>query len=690
MKLELSTPVSMLNRVGKTTAGRLKHLGLETVFDLIFYYPFRWQDFSQVVNIGELTPSEAVSVKGKIQLINSRRSFKTRTNLTEALIADQTGSVKAIWFNQPYLAKTLQPGDEIYLSGKVDENRYVMQFNNPVYEKVGYGQTTHTARLVPIYSLTSNLTEKQLRFLIKTALGAVGQIPEFLPAAVIKENHLLDLHTALQEIHFPRNKKFLDQAIRRLKFDELFLFQLQIIVNKNDLAALPAKPIEFNEIKTQEFVSHLPFQLTDDQKKCAWKIISDLSKNHPMNRLLEGEVGSGKTVVAALAILNAVLAGQQAALIAPTEILAAQHAKSLASLLALAKIEVCLFTRSQRFLGDSKEPKNDLLAGIKNGEIKVVVGTHAIIQDDVGFNNLGLVIIDEQHRFGVKQRQALKNKSGKNNNMPHLLSMTATPIPRSLALTLCGDLDLSIIRQLPRARKKIITKIVDSKNRQQAYDFIRAQINDGRQAFVICPLIDLSDKLGVKAVVDEFTKLDKEIFPEFKIAILHGKLKAEEKSRVMADFLARKIDILVATSVVEVGVDVPNASVMLIEGAQRFGLSQLHQFRGRVGRSLHQSYCFIFSEKPSLKTDQRLKALVEAKDGFELAEYDLKFRGPGEIYGTIQSGFPEFKIALLTDSQLMIEAKEAAQKLFDANLSLRDYPELKARLAQVMEKIHFE
>lgn len=690
MKIELLTPVSSLTRVGKTTAGRLKKLNILNVNDLIFYYPFRWQDFSQILAIKDLAPSDAVSIRGKVQLINTRRSFRKRTNLTEAIIADQTDTVKAIWFNQPYLVKTIQPGDEIYLSGKVDFDNYTLQFVNPAYEKVSGQETTHTARLVPIYSLTANLTEKQLRFLIRLALSAVDLINDYLPKEIIKKNNLLDLSTALHQIHFPKDQRSLDQAIRRLKFDELFLFQLKILLNKADLESNRAESIEFNEKATQVFVQNLPFKLTDDQKKVAWQIISDLAKNRPANRLVEGEVGSGKTVVAALAILNTVLAKKQSAVIAPTEILASQHYKNFENLFKSSGIKVCLFTRTQKLFNEYKETKSSLLAKIKLGQVDVIIGTHAIIQDDIEFKDLGLAVIDEQHRFGVKQRQALKLKSGNQKTMPHLVSMTATPIPRSLALTLYGDLDLSIIKQLPLERKKVITKIVEAKDRQKAYDFVRQQIESGRQAFVICPLIDLSDKLGVKAVTTEYIKLDKEIFPELKIAMIHGKLKSAEKEKIMADFLVKKFDILVATSVLEVGVDVANASVMLIEGAERFGLSQLHQFRGRVGRSGYQSYCFLFAETNSEKTRQRLQALITAKDGFELAELDLKFRGPGEIYGTQQSGWPEFKIARLTDYELTALAKSAAEEIINESFDLKKYPSLLGKMEKDLEKIHLE
>lgn len=687
LNINLNTPVSSITRVGQSTAGKLKKLGIETAQDLIFYYPFRWQDFSLVSEIAKLEPTDAATVKGKIQLINNRRSFAKRKNLTEALIADKSGSIKVIWFNQPYLIKVLSPGDEVYLSGKVDFDRYNLQFVNPVYEKAG-GETIHTARLVPIYSLTGNLTQKQIRFLISAVMPAVNFINDWLPPEIIKKFNLPDLKFALRQIHFPQNQKSMAEAQWRLKFEELFLFQLRILLSKREIASSPAEPIKFYEKETKKFVDSLPFKLTDDQRRAAWQIISDLGKNRPMNRLLEGEVGSGKTVVALLAMFNAALDGRQAVLMAPTEILAGQHYNNICRLLGKTKIKTALLTRSQQILNQKKTAKKEVFKKIKSGGAKIIIGTHALVQEKVEFANLVLAVIDEQHRFGVKQRQLLRQKSAGKETLPHLLSMTATPIPRSLALSLYGDLDLSVIYELPKERKKIITKIIEPKNRRAAYDFVRSEIKAGRQAFVICPLIDLSDKLGVKAVTAEYEKLKDQIFPDLKIAMLHGKLKAANKEEVMADFLAKKFDILTATSVVEVGVDAANASVMLIEGAERFGLAQLHQFRGRVGRSSHQSYCFLFTENESEKTRQRLDALISAKDGFELAEYDLKFRGPGEIYGLVQSGFPEFKIAQLTDYEIITQAKEAAEAVISEGLD--KYPALKQKMDQVVEKIHLE
>ena len=687
MNLDLSTPVSAITRVGKTTANYLKRLNIETVKDLIFYYPFRWQDLSQISVIARLQPIELATIKGKIQLLKNRRSPVKRKILTEGLISDKTGSMKVIWFNQPFLTKILAPGDEVYLSGKVDFDKYTLQLINPIYEKVKQEQT-HTARIVPLYSLSGGLTQKQLRFLIKSVLPAVNLVKDWQSKELIDEFNLLYLSEALKQIHFPQNQAILNQAIFRLKFDELFLFQLQIQLSKNEINQSRAEAINFWDKETKTFVEALPFRLTNDQRKSAWQILNDLQATKPMNRLLEGEVGSGKTVVAAIAMLNIFLSGKQSVLMAPTEILASQHYKNLIHFFKNSDLKIALLTRSQRLINNQKAAKNKIIKELLEGEISIIIGTHALIQEQIKFNNLACAIIDEQHRFGVNQRKLLRQNSGNPKTTPHLLSLTATPIPRSLALTLYGDLDLSIIKELPKERKKIITKIISLHERQQTYQFIRTQIKSGRQAFVICPLIDPSDKLGVKAVTAEYERLRKEVFADLKIAMLHGKLKAEEKEQIMTDFLAKKSDILVATSVVEVGVDVPNATVMLIEGAERFGLAQLHQFRGRVGRSIHQSFCFLITENETDQAKRRLNALISAKDGFELAEYDLQFRGPGEIYGLMQSGWPEFKIARLTDAEIINQTKKAAEKIISRDIN--NFPLLKDKVENLVKIVHLE
>lgn len=664
--------------MGKKTASKLKRINLETVQDLLLYYPKEWKDLSKISLIKDVQPEagsgdgrKEITIKAKIDIINSKRAWKRKMNIAEALVSDDSESIKIVWFNQPYVAKALQPGDEVYFSGKVIQDKFGLHLNNPTYEKANKKETTHTARIVPEYSLTKGVTHKQLRFLISQAIKYAGEIPEWLPEDIIKKYKLKDLPWAYENIHFPDSLDNLEEARKRLKFDELFIIQLYTQRLKQDLEKQKAPEIKFNKKQIKEFVKSLPFILTDDQKKSAWKILQDLQKSLPMNRLLEGDVGSGKTVVAALAMYNTALAGCQSVLMAPTEILAEQHLKTMQEV--LPGVDISIITRS----------KKQKLEGSR-----IFVGTHALIQKDFEFENLGLAIIDEQHRFGVGQRKTLRDKSGDNKTVPHLLSMTATPIPRSLALTLYGDLDLSIIGTMPSDRKLIISRLVDEKNRKKAYQFIKDKVKEGRQVFVVCPLIEESDKLGVKSVTQEYEKLSQLVFKDLKVEMLHGKLKSAEKNEIMEKFKNNKINVLVSTSVIEVGVDIPNAAIMMIEGADRFGLAQLHQFRGRVGRSSHQSYCMLFTESNSAKTIERLNMFVDSNNGFELAEYDLQLRGPGDVYGTQQSGYlSTLKIATLADHELISQAKEAVEDILP---QLDEYPLLNKKLAYFSQNLHLE
>lgn len=685
--MQLNTPIELLNRVGKVTASRLKSLGLKTVNDLIFYFPFRYEDFSQLKKINELQLGEVVTVRGRIELLANRRSFRKRKIVTEGILADDTGMLKMIWFNQPFLTKTLKAGDEIYLSGKVEIDRYGVQMVSPGYEKVKFdGSTIHTARLVPIYPLTAGVTEKQLRFLLSQILPLIKTYPEKLPAEILIKNKLCALNIALENIHFPKSRDFLEQAKKRLKFDELFAIQLKIQLLRRELDQSKAFKMSFLEKPTKDFVASLPFELTADQKKAAWEIIQDLGRERPMNRLLEGDVGSGKTIVVALISVNVILNGYKVVMMAPTEILAKQHYDNFMKLFK-NQFRVAILTRSQKEINGEKLSKPMILKRIEEGQFDILIGTQAVIQEKIKIKDLGLVVIDEQHRFGVKQRKALIDK--KQQVVPHLLSMTATPIPRSLALALFGDLDLSLIKQKPRCRLPIITRLVQESNRDKAYQFIREQIKSGRQAFVICPLIEESDKLGVKSATREFERLSKLVFPDLKIGLLHGKLKSKDKDAVMQSFIKNDIQILVSTSVIEVGIDVPNSTIMMIEGADRFGLAQLHQFRGRVGRGQHQSYCLLFTDNNSPAVIQRLNYLVECHDGFSLAEKDLKLRGAGEIYGTRQSGLPDLKLADLADAK-MVELAQNNAKEFLEKYNIEDYPELKKSLEKLNVVMHFE
>ena len=689
--INLETDITKINRVGITTAKRLERLGIKTVYDLLLYFPYRYEDYRAATPIADLKSGQSANIVGQIELIQNKRSPRKRMNITEALVSDDTEQIKVIWFNQPFIVRNLRVGDMVSLAGKIDHEYGSEIMRSPVYEKLANNNNVHTQGLVPVYSLTANLTHKQIRFLIKQAVSCADKINDWLPKYIIQKHKFLSLGQAIKKIHFPSAYPEIDSARRRLSFNELFLIQLQSQLIRRELLSSQAIAIKFHEEETRAFVNQLPFSLTKTQKQAAWEILQDIARERPMARLLEGDVGSGKTIVAVLAMLNTALSGKQAVLMVPTEILARQHYNSISKLLKNFKIKTALLTRSQYLINTSGQAtKKIILGAIKDGQAKIIIGTHALLQENVVFNNLSLAIIDEQHRFGVEQRKILKEKSGDAAAVPHLLSMTATPIPRSLALALYGDLDLSVITELPRGRKSIITRVVPEQKRNQAYKFIREEIKKGRQIFVICPLIDVSDKLGVKSVKEEYQKLDQQIFPDIPIGMLHGKLKPREKEAVMQDFLDNKIKILVSTSVIEVGVDIPNAAIMMIEGAERFGLAQLHQFRGRVGRSERQSYCFLFTDSDQEKSLKRLRALVDCDDGFALAKMDLKFRGPGQVFGAAQKGFPELKIATLFDYELMKLAQTDAKELASKDPSLNSWPLIQKKIAKLTKLAHPE
>ncbi len=704
--LSLHSPIEQINPIAKKIAPKLKKLGIERVEQLLTYWPFRWEDWSQVKKIADVEPNTSATIQGQIELIQNKRSQWKKRLITEAIVADESGQIKAIWFHQPYLTKNLKPGDHIFLSGKIEMREDGLQFVHPQYEKISSrkNKTTHTARIIPIYPLTKNLTSKQIRYLMASIMPLSKQINEWLPNEILQENSLITISQAIQQIHFPSNQASLNKAMDRLKFDELFIIQLRSALSRVELSKFKAPAIKFKETATKKFVKSLPFQLTDAQKITAWEILRDMQRQNPMNRLLEGDVGSGKTVVAALAIFNAANNHYQTAYMAPTEILAKQHFKTLSQLFKDWPIKIALLTSAEQALNlsarklfkkETKINKRLLQKLITQGDINLVVGTHALIQDKVKFKNLGLVIVDEQHRFGVQQRKKLKEiqteENKQENRLPHFLSMTATPIPRTLALTVYGDLNLSIINQLPKGRKKIITEIVPPEKRTDKYQFILKEIKQGRQVFIVCPLIDPSDKLGVKAVKEEYDKLDKKIFPQIPIGLMHGRLRAAEKEKVMLDFLNKKTMILVSTPVIEVGIDVPNASVMVIESAERFGLAQLHQFRGRVGRGGQQAFCFLMTETNSTDSLKRLQALVKSHDGFKLAEYDLEFRGPGEIYGIKQSGYNDgLKVAKLTDYIIIKKSKSAVEKIVKTDPELERFKSIREKLKQFEQRVHLE
>ena len=685
LKYTLDTSISNLPRINERYLKKFHKLGLNTVRDLLYHFPNRYEDFSKIIPIADLKLDETATIQGEVLKIENTRTFKKRMSLTEALIKDPSGSVKIIWFNQPFLINNIKQGKKISLSGKYTIGKNGPYISSPSYELLTLGKIpTHTAGIVPIYPETTGLGSRFLRYYIKLILPAIIQIQEFIPDEILKKNNLPHIQIALKNIHFPKNLKSAEEAKKRFAFEELFLLQLFVLKQKQKIKKENAFKIPFNEELIKGFVDSLPFKLTNAQRKTAWEIFLDLGKNQPMNRLLQGDVGSGKTVVATMAGLEVAKAGYQVAFMAPTEILAQQHFREIKKLLDGFDIEIGLLTGDEKKFSDSTD---------------IVIGTHALIQKNVKFNNLALVIVDEQHRFGVEQRAALVRA----DIFPHLLSMTATPIPRTLALTIYGDLDISLLDEMPKGRQKIITSIVSPKERESAYEFIRREIKKGRQCFVICPRIDPSTSLGasplnesprkllwaeVKAVKEEYEKLDKKVFPDLKIEMLHGRIKSKEKERIMSNFKAGKTAILVSTSVIEVGIDIPNATVMMIEGADRFGLAQLHQFRGRVGRGKHQSYCFLFST--SGETTARLRALQKCENGFELAEKDLEIRGPGQFYGVAQSGLPDLAMASLKDLDLIKIVRSEALNLLKKDPDLRSCPLLFEKLSQFKQTIHFE
>lgn len=655
--------------VGAATAKRLERLGITTVEDLLKHYPRRYEDYSNLLPINAIKPGP-VTIRGQFLQVASRRALRNpRLSITEAIISDGTGTIKAIWFNQPYLKNTLPIGKEVLISGKLEFRNQDLALQGPTYEAVG-DNSKHTARIVPVYPETVGLTSKQLRNLIMPLLPLAEGLPDPLPVETIKNNKLLPYSQALRAIHFPQSQHELDAARHRLAFEELFFLMLTSLVIKREIQTETAPIVKFDPGVAKQFTDALDFSLTDAQRQAAWRILQDLERSVPMNRLLEGDVGSGKTVVAAMAATMAMSQGHQVALLVPTEILARQHFAKIGPLVE------SLGYKSELIMAKSKTKTSNVDSLASN----LFIGTHALLSKQIEFINLGLVIIDEQHRFGVSQRQAIKQKAGQ---MPHLLSMTATPIPRSLALTVYGDLDISIIDSLPPGRQPITTQVVNPGDRDKVYAAVDAQISQGRQVFVVCPLIEDSDKLGAKSVTTEADRLQKGMFKHRRIGLLHGRLKSDQKQAVMDQFSKGELDILVATTVVEVGIDIPNASVMMIEGADRYGLAALHQLRGRIGRGLHASRCYLLTDNTSPEVNQRLQAMERTSDGFRLAQIDMEMRGPGQIYGTAQHGRLDLQMASLSDVKLIETVRLAANEFLQNTQNLVKYPLVAKRINQL-------
>lgn len=656
----LDSSVTKLPGIKEAMAKKLANLGVHTIGDFLSLYPRRYDDYRTLKTINQLQYGEEVTIIAQVWETRQRDARNGRPIITSTL-SDGTATIEVTWFNQPWLAQKLQPGLQIVLSGKVDEYLGRLTFQSPDWEELDKN-LIHTGRLVPVYPLTEGITIKWLRNQIKATVDYwTRRLPDYLPDESRQRLAMPPLDEAIRQIHFPDDWDKLEAARRRLAFDELLLIQLGVLRQRRAWQAQQGQPVKIEGESLERLIQALPFELTAAQRKALDEIIGDLQRDTPMSRLLQGDVGSGKTVVALTSMVLTALDGGQAAILAPTEILAEQHFQSMSKLLtpigeALGRsFQIRLLTGST-----AAAERKELFDALASGQVDILVGTHAIIQGGVELKNLRLAVIDEQHRFGVEQRAALREK-GFN---PHMLVMTATPIPRTLALTLYGDLDLSIIDEMPPGRQVIETRWLIHRERERAYSFIQAQIEKGRQAFIICPLVEESEKTEAKSAIEEHKRLQSQIFPRLKLGLLHGRMKAEEKEQVMAAFRDQEMHILVSTSVVEVGIDVPNATVILVEGANRFGLAQLHQFRGRVGRGEHQSYCLLLADNASAEAEQRLQVIERTNNGFELAEQDLQMRGPGEFFGTRQSGLPDLKLVKLSDTKLLELARQEAQLIF--------------------------
>ncbi len=656
VNVKLDTPAQYLKGVGPKLAKLLKKLGVETIEDLIYLFPRAYEDRTNIKPIGSLSSSDFEVVKGEVISVNHQIT-RSRFSVLKVILSDRSGSIQVVWFNQPYLQKLIRRGMRLIVSGKVEFSSFdnTMQISAKDFEIF----TGQNPKIVPIYPLTEGLYPKKTRSLIHTALdNCLDMIDEWLPEDICKANKLCDLPEAINDLHYPQKISDVEPARRRLAFDDFFLFQLSLGLRRTKIKKEKGIAFKIDQKVLTDFRKSLPFKLTSAQDRVLSEIISDMQSDFPMNRLLQGDVGSGKTIVAAIAALIAIQNGYQAAIMAPTEILAQQHYAKLTHLFEGFDIKIKLLTgatkRNATRNSSTRQPVTNLF-----------IGTHALIQDKVTFDKLGLVVIDEQHRFGVLQRSTLVKK-GIN---PDVLVMTATPIPRSLALTLYGDLERCTIDEMPPGRIPIKTFYVPEKKRQDAYEFMRKKIKEGRQIFVVCPLVEESEKVDLKAAMDEAERLQKEIFPEYKVGLMHGRLKSDEKDKIMKDFKSGKLHILVSTTVIEVGIDIPNASVMVIEHAERFGLSQLHQLRGRIGRGKEESFCFLIANTKTEESKTRIKAMIESTDGFYIAEVDLKLRGPGDFYGTKQSGLPNFRVAdIIRDAKILTEARQSAFKLIETDI----------------------
>jgi len=671
----LNKSLALAIRTTKNHLYKLENaLNIKTVRDFLLFFPRTYNDTSELTKIIDLITDQTNTIKGKLSnLFNMKTKYNKK--ITRGIFADETGNIEVVWFNQPHIIKMIPRDTEIILSGKIKFSFGKISMQNPSYEITKKNdEQIHSGRIVPVYHETDGINSKWIREKLKPIIDEwTKHLSEYMPEHILKEHNFIGFSEAVKNIHFPESEEKLKEARERLSFDELFLLQLKVLQKKwhwQNISKDEAKKIKIDGESTKELIDSLKFELTDAQKRVTKEILADMQRPFPMTRLIQGDVGAGKTIVAEIITLNAAKNGYQTAVMAPTEILAKQHYKNFSK-------DLQKFGFNIQFIAGSttKKQKENIIMQMKTGTVDIVIGTHALIQEKIGFKNLGLAIIDEQHRFGVKQRNTLKSFGS-----PHLLTMTATPIPRTLAITIYGDQDLSIIDEMPKGRKEIITRHVPENKRMQSYRWIEDQIAKGRQAFIVCPLVEESETLDLKSVITEYEYLQTHIFPNLKLELLHGRLKQEEKDRIMLEFKEKKSHILVSTSVIEVGIDVPNASIMMIEGSERFGLSQLHQFRGRVGRGEHQSYCFLFTSSLSEDGRTRMKAMEKYTSGFKLSEIDLSLRGPGEVYGVKQSGIPDLKMASLSDSITIEKARKSAMKIINEDPLLKKYELLNIKI----------